>query len=457
LEQTPINKFNKPNLSTDLLTDDKFWKENWDIAETKFNDVDKVLDLARLNSLYLSKFYKKMQNADTAPIGNDVVITCQGDSMTAGNGATTGNDFPNVLKSQLTSIARAGQTITVVNRGIGGNTTQMSYEAWSTPSTGDLCIIFLGTNDFNININMDTFSSYYQKIIEREIRAGVGVVLITPHKWRKADWMTKANNGSIADYVAVIKNFGNKYNAPVLDLHAESRNLDITAYKTGEADPGIHFSDVGYKLLANKLTALLGFQHPSTLPVVVNNSFLSVRPSIDGIKESAEYYIMHTSASYPTASEFNSDGIGLIATSTERTVHYSFYVAEDNLAIIPSFFFTENDGTEKFEMVINNNCMPYHDNNLYQYNSTVDRTLPPTSTLLTMSNFQSGHANSTITQNFFVKPSTYFYRYFPVKGWYTVRIKLKNCRLHGFDFLNTNQMKIYRELCATNPDIITRY
>lgn len=455
MEQTPSTKFNKPNLPTDLVLDDKFWKENWDKAETKFNDVDKVLDLARLNSLYLSKFYKKMQNADTAPIGNNVVITCQGDSMTAGNGATTGKNYPNVLKTLLQSVARAGQTITVVNRGIGGNTTQESYNAWATPSSGDLCIIYLGTNDFNKNVSMDSFSSYYQKIIEREIKAGVGVVLITPHKWRKADWMTKANNGSIADYVAVIKNFGNKYNAPVLDLHAESRNLDISAYSS-EADPGIHFSDSGYKLLAAKLTALLGFQHPSTLPSVYNNSFLSVRPSIDGIKEPAEYYILHTSASYPTPAEYYEDGIGLIATSTERTVHYSFYVAEDNLAIIPSFFFTASDGTEKFEMVINDGCMPYHKNNIYQYNSVIVRELPPTTTLLTMSNFPSGHANATITQNFFAKPSTYFYRYFPVKGWYTVRVKLKNCRLHGFDFLNTNQMKIYRELCAINPDIITR-
>jgi glycerophosphoryl diester phosphodiesterase len=40
LEQTSKVKFNKPSSGTDFVTDDRFWKENWDKAEAKFNLVD---------------------------------------------------------------------------------------------------------------------------------------------------------------------------------------------------------------------------------------------------------------------------------------------------------------------------------------------------------------------------------------------------------------------------------
>jgi hypothetical protein len=37
LEQTSKVKFNKPSSGSDFVTDDRFWKENWDKAEAKFN------------------------------------------------------------------------------------------------------------------------------------------------------------------------------------------------------------------------------------------------------------------------------------------------------------------------------------------------------------------------------------------------------------------------------------
>jgi lysophospholipase L1-like esterase len=432
---------------------DRLTQATQDIDSLAENKADRIelenvslrVELAKLNSLYLSKFYKKMQNADTAPIGNDVVVACQGDSMTAGNGSTEGNSYPEQLRYQLQKIARPGQTITVINRGVVGDSTKQSLDRWAEPSGADLCIIYLGTNDFNRNISMEEFSSSYEAIIQKEIKNGTAVILVTPHKWRNANWMVKANNGSIGDYVAVIKDFGRQYNAPVFDLHAESRNLDYTAY-ANEQDPGIHFSDIGYKNLAVKLAAFLGFHHPLTLPKLKNGDFLGVRPSIDGIKEPSGFDPFWYSASYPTPSEWNSEGIGIAVGEEERIIYYSFYAEEDNLALIPSFFFTATDGSEKFEMVINDNCMPYHPNNRYQYGSEIVRTLPPTSLSLKMSGFPSGNPVETTTQNFFLNPRSYYYRYLPTKGWYVIQLRLKNIRLHGFDVLNMVQMTNYRNI-----------
>lgn len=417
-----------------------------DEIDSKIEMVDKKFSMAILNSLQLSKFYKKMQNAVTAPIGNAVTITCIGDSITAGNGATTGSDYPSQLKNYLEIIARPGQVITMINRGIGGDTAKTSFENWTTPSGGDVCVIMLGTNDYNKNISMDEFSSYYQKIIEREIEGGTGVVLSTPHKWRSSDWLTKENNGSLSDYAAVIKNFGKVYNAPVIDLLAETKNLPINAYKAGEADPGIHFSDSGYKLIAHKLAAVLGFNHPDTLPRVQNNSFLNVRNAIDGIKFPSSYTTTHHSKSYPGAIEsVANEGTGFIANDPEKVFHYAFYVAEDNLAIIPSIFFTSTNGEEIFDMTICDNNMLYQPENLYQYSETLNRTLPTGILTLRMSDFTE-QANITTTQNLFVNPQTAKYLYFPIRGWYTVQVKCKHCRFHGFDFMNVNHLEIYKQL-----------
>lgn len=422
----------------------------------RLENVDLKSDLPRLNSLYLSNFYKKMQNADTAPIGNDVSIAFQGDSMTAGNGATAGNDFPTQLKNYLSSISRDGQTITVINRGIGGNTASDSLNVWKTPSGADVCVIFLGTNDFNKNSSMESFSISYEAIVRQEIEGGTGVILVTPHKWRKADWLSKANNGSLADFSVVIKDFGKKYNAPVLDLLQETRNIDINAYAS-EADPGIHFNDTGYKLLAHKLGAMLGFQHPHTLPKVGNNSFINVRPSIDGVKVPSTYSYLHHSSSYPGPIEFiENEGTGFMAGATEETLHFAFYAKEDNLCIIPSFWFSATDGSEKFELTINGGgTIPIHPNNRYQYSQTLDRSLPPASLSLKMTNYPAGHAKTTTTQNFFAKPNSFFFRYLPTAGWYTVKLVIKNCRFHGFDFINQNQMNIYRQMYILHPEILT--
>lgn len=426
--------------------------------DSDFNSINTDRNLPNLNNLYLSIFYKKMQTEPVSPYGNAVNITCQGDSMTQGNGATTGNDYPTQLQSFLNSIARPGQVVTVVNRGIGGDTTKMSYEHWPTPSGSDLCIIYLGTNDFNKNTTMKEFVDYYERIIKREISNGTAVFLVTPHRWRKADWLTKPWNGSVSDYASVIKNIGKKYNAPVLDLLSETRNLDRSAYKTGEADPGIHFGDIGYQMLSRKLGAMLGFQHPSTLPIVKNNSFISVRPSIDGIKKPDEYYIMHSSTSYPTPREYaptSNEGIGIMAEATEKVFHYSFYADEDNLFIIPSFFFTTTDGTEKIEVTINGNNIPFQPNNAYQYNQTLDRTLPSGQISLTMADFPDGHAKPTTTQNIFANSEKAYYRYLPTKGWYTVTVKIANCRFHGFDFLNTDHLNSKNNTAKKN-DVVTK-
>ena len=426
------------------------------LVSNELKVINDNLTLAKMNSILLSKYFKKMQNADNSIIGNDVTIVCQGDSLTAGNGASVGGDYPSKIKQYLGFMARPGQNVEVINRGVGGDTVKMSYEHWPTPSGADLCIIFLGTNDYNKNVSMTEFANYYEKIIQREILNGTAVLLVTPPKWRRSDWLVKESNGSITDYVAAIKDFGNQYNAPVLDLFAETKNLSMSAYKNGEEDPGIHLGDTGYQMVAQKLCAMISIQHPSTIPHLHNNSYLNVRPAVDGIKMPNKYLSHHRSDSYPTPPEYGvvNAGVGLMAENTEVEFFYSIYAAEDNLSIIPSLFFTHNDGSEMIEILINNNNLPIHPNNEFQYDQTLNRKLLSSRLTLNMQSFPAGHVSETITQNYFKNPWTFYYRTLPTKGWYTLRIRMSNCRFHGFDVVNSNQLKLYRQLYYLNPGIV---
>jgi hypothetical protein len=60
LEQTSKVKFNKPSSGSDFVTDDRFWKENWDKAEAKFNEIDNKSK----NIAYLALFPKSAEETD---------------------------------------------------------------------------------------------------------------------------------------------------------------------------------------------------------------------------------------------------------------------------------------------------------------------------------------------------------------------------------------------------------
>lgn len=68
MEQTTNYGFNKPN-GSDYITDDKFWKENWDTADAKFASVDSLLSEIAINIKSYKNFvlnYGK-PNEDWAP------------------------------------------------------------------------------------------------------------------------------------------------------------------------------------------------------------------------------------------------------------------------------------------------------------------------------------------------------------------------------------------------------
>ncbi|MER2107465.1 MAG: SGNH/GDSL hydrolase family protein [Solibacillus sp.] len=417
-------------------TADVVFTSDGENAEDVMARAEENMDLSRKNTLNLSLAYKKMQQTNANTI---ITIAMQGDSLTAGNGASSTNvNIPNRIKNFLTAhLARPNQTYHVIDRGVGGDTVKMSQERWS-PSGADLAIIMLGTNDYNHGKNNSETMLHYERILMKEIKNNTGVMIVLSPQWGSKDWQNRGTVGAFSDYMANVRGLAAKYNCPILDLYSELRNLDASGFKTGEAVPHIHLSDIGYQAIAMKIIAFIAFQYPDSIRKVTNGSFLGVRPDVDGIRMPSAFYIIDEKSYYPTPSETTAGlGTAIKAEGTEKAFFYAINSDEDNLCFVPSFKFTKSDGTEKLRVEINNINLPLLPSNPFLYGSQTARNTLPAILEVTMGNYPTGHHTSNVTQNLYTsRGKDIVYRTLPTKGWYLVKVIITNCEFHGFDFIN---------------------
>lgn len=385
--------------------------------------------------------YKKMNTSPSEWLGNNIKICVWANSLGAGNGASSSNlSWPSRLKSNLNYYSRVGQTVDIINRSIGGYYASQVNDEFPEPSGADISIISFGTNEFNKVQRTELYYEALEKIIKKEISGGSTIVLTTMPQWGSKDWQVKASNGSMEDYNQIVHDIGNKYNIPVLDLFKETRNLDWSAFKTGEAVPHIHFNDIGYQMIAQKVAAFIGFQTPGTLRGLENGNYLGVRAGIDGIKYVGDYYYLSEDSKYPTPAETTEGkGIAISANETEKVFHYAVKVAEDNLLLYPNFNFTSKDGTEQVRIEINGRNNPF----LYSNNSLMnENTRNRIKDTLTLSS-KDFNVNSNYTQNIYNNSNDNLYSIpFAVKGHYIITVKIKNTDFFGFDCVASNVSKL---------------
>jgi lysophospholipase L1-like esterase len=131
----------------------------------------------------------------------------------------------------------------------------------------DIITIFVGTNDFKLNVPIGTkgligdsgfddttFYGAYRMLLEHilTINPSVKIYLLTSLQRDHSGYDVNFTNPAgfmLIDYVNAVKEIGQLYALPVLDLYATSGITKLTL-ETFTRD-GLHPNDLGYKRVAN--------------------------------------------------------------------------------------------------------------------------------------------------------------------------------------------------------------
>jgi lysophospholipase L1-like esterase len=186
--------------------------------------------------------------AHNAPI----TIVAFGSSSTEGVGASSpAHAYPALLQADLATLVPAGETVTVVNRGIGGEDADDMMARLQKDVIGrqpDLVIWQTGTNDPLRNLPLDRFEAETRDGIARMRAAGIDVVLMEPQDCR----MMRSTPGAFA-YRDAVRRIGGEMAVPVVRrydlIHRWLAGGKVTEAQLMAPD-GLHMADAGYERLA---------------------------------------------------------------------------------------------------------------------------------------------------------------------------------------------------------------
>jgi lysophospholipase L1-like esterase len=202
--------------------------------------------------------------------GEPIHIIAFGSSSTQGVGASTpAHAYPARLQADLAALVPAGETVTVTNRGIGGEDADdmmLRLDRDVVAPKPDLVIWQTGTNDPLRGLPLDRFMAETRTGILRMRAAGIDVVLMEPQDCR----MMRATPGAFA-YLDAVRQIGAELNVPVVHrydmIHRWLADGTVTEAKLMAPD-GLHMADEGYKRLAAELArALIAEAKPQPVPV----------------------------------------------------------------------------------------------------------------------------------------------------------------------------------------------
>ena len=241
-----------------LSTPDSNWTNigagtNMDYFNKQFNDFKDYVNAAlanndvakyqNMNVKLLGSANKKLKN------GEQVVIVCVGDSMTAGHDTTSqdripspyGNpntiapiQYPSRLQDRLLDLTTAA--VSTINRGYSGDTAKTCFERWTTNPNANVAHIMLGLNDSGFNL-FDEYADYMERLIRRYIDWGCGVVIHTCTA-------VQFNNGNPLSsmYSQYARSLARSYSCPVFESEGELQYVKASVIYSDST----HFNKSGY-------------------------------------------------------------------------------------------------------------------------------------------------------------------------------------------------------------------
>lgn len=343
--------------------------------------------------------------------GEKLTIVCQGDSMTYGQdnnssdrrGASldlcddgsshsqerAGVTYPEAFKSYLDKIY-PNLNHTVINKGYSGDWAEKGYERWNSNSNADIVFIMYGSNDSNLSAswvpsnvlgNLSNYIGNMRKIVERYLKWGTAVVLLTPPRSLNVE---NGKTGRIAEsYRQSLNMIGKEYNIPVIDAESFSNGWDNSFYSDTT-----HFNSKGYQAFASRLiTVLIGNTLIETNKLYTGE-FIGIRPTRDNITLGNTATLDHSDSSLGQIEGLT--GKGLVILPKTSITSFAFETVEDDVIIIPVFGCFGNSLT--YELDFNNpqgNSIAQFTNFLWNETLTEKITTPSSFSALTYKDYYS--------------------------------------------------------------------
>jgi acyl-CoA thioesterase I len=178
--------------------------------------------------LFMTGCQQPMANLDST----GTTVVCFGDSLTAGYGASSGHDYPSLLREKI--------NLPVINAGVSGNMTRDALERLDRDVLSHnpkIVIITLGANDVLQQIPEEEILANMSKIIERIKERGAMVV------WTEVQ-MGILGDPYIDDFTALARR-----EHILLIPNILSGIIDKPQFKHDQ----IHPNDEGYKIMADRI------------------------------------------------------------------------------------------------------------------------------------------------------------------------------------------------------------
>jgi lysophospholipase L1-like esterase len=186
-----------------------------------------------------------------------LVIVAIGSSSTLGHGASAPqNTYPARLEAALRA-ARPGQSIAVLNRGIGGETAAQTVARFDRDVLAHephLVLWQAGANDSLRGVDLDAFAATLDRGLEWLRARRFEVVLIPPQYAPRT-----ATAARIEAYLQRMREAGTRHGVPVFRRYAIMRALgeNPAALATMLGNDGLHLNDLGYRCLAEQVAAAI--------------------------------------------------------------------------------------------------------------------------------------------------------------------------------------------------------
>lgn len=245
----------------------------FNIYDNDYDDYDLIINNVHIFDTYIVDWIEEKINRS---IWYDKRLEIFGDSIVQGTqqqGNYVTHLSPLIKPAIFTNKGISGRPMANgTPNGVGTNTTINSENTFEY----DLIIIAAGTNDFKLNVplgelgtindtvlNTNTFYGAYKDALNHilSINPDVRIVLWTPLQRNQAGYdiyYTNSASHKLIDYVCAIKNIGQLYGIPVIDLYSTS-GVNMKTLMNYTYD-GLHLSSHGYDLvcryLKNKLDTI---------------------------------------------------------------------------------------------------------------------------------------------------------------------------------------------------------